>query len=74
VYGKYLGAPLHHSKLYREDIQPLVDKILERIVGWRGKLLSLAARDLLIKTCLASIPIYLLSFIKFPKWVIKIYP
>jgi hypothetical protein len=25
----------------------------------------------LIKTCLASIPIYLLSFFKFPKWAIK---
>ena len=69
---KYLGVPLHHSKLSREDIQPLVDKILKRIAGWRGKLLSLAARDLLIKTCLASIPVYLLSFIKFPKWAIKI--
>jgi hypothetical protein len=34
--------------------------------------LSLAARALLIKTCLASIPIYLLSFIKFPKWAIQI--
>lgn len=56
----------------REDLQPLVDKLLHRIAVWRGKLLSLAARALLIKTCLSSIPIYLLSFIKFPKWAIKI--
>jgi len=27
---------------------------------------------MLIKACLASIPVYLLSFIKFPKWAIKI--
>jgi hypothetical protein len=26
---------------------------------------------MLIKTCIASIPVYLLSFIKFPKWAIK---
>lgn len=63
---KYLGVPLHHSKLSREDLQPLVDKLLHRIAGWRGKLLSLAARALLVKTCLASIPVYLLYFIKFP--------
>lgn len=69
---KYLGVPLHYEKIKRVDIQPLVDKILKRIAGWRGKLLSHAAKLVLIKTCLASIPVYLLSFIKFPKWAIKI--
>jgi hypothetical protein len=69
---KYLGVPLSLEKLKREDIQPLVDKILKRVARWRGKLLSQAARLTLVKTCLASIPIYLLSFIKFPKWAIKI--
>jgi hypothetical protein len=69
---KYLGIPLHYEKLRREDLQPLIDKILKRIAGWRGKLLSYAARVLLIKTCLASIPIYLLSFFKFPKWALDL--
>jgi hypothetical protein len=49
-----------------------VDKILKKIAGWKGNLLSLAARVMLIKTCLTSIPVYLLSFIKFPKWAIKL--
>jgi hypothetical protein len=69
---KYLEVPLHYEKLRREDVQPLVDKILKKIAGWRGKLLSQAAKLTLIKSCLASIPVYLLSFIKFPKWAIKI--
>jgi hypothetical protein len=69
---KYLGIPLHYEKLRREDLQPLIDKILKRIAGWRGKLLSYAARVLLIKTCLASIRIYLLSFFKFPKWALDL--
>ena len=69
---KYLGIPLHYEKLRREDIQPLIDKILKRIAGWRGKLLSYAARLTLIKACLASIPIYLLSFFKFPKWALDL--
>jgi hypothetical protein len=38
---KYLGVPRHYEKLQREDIQPLVDKILNRISGWRGKLLPM---------------------------------
>jgi hypothetical protein len=68
---KYLGVPLHFEKLTRPDIQTLVDKILSRIAEWRGRLLSHAGKLVLIKTCLASIPVYLLSFIKFPKWAIK---
>lgn len=69
---KYLGIPLHYQKLRREDLRPLVDKILKRIAGWRGKLLSYAGRLTLINTCLASIPVYLMSFFKFPKWAIKL--
>ena len=69
---KYLGIPLHYDKLRREDLQPLIDKILKRIAGWRGKLLSYAGRLVLIKTFLASIPTYLLSFFKFPKWAIDL--
>lgn len=69
---KYLGIPLHYYKLRMEDIQPLIDKILKRIAGWRGKLLSYSARLTLIKTCLASIPLYLMSFFKFPKWALDL--
>jgi hypothetical protein len=68
---KYLGITLHYNKLRREDIQPLIDKILKRIAGWRGKLLSYAIRLTLIKACLASIPVYILFF-KFPKWALDL--
>jgi hypothetical protein len=37
---KYLGIPLHYQKLRREDLQPLIDKIIKQIAGWRGKLLT----------------------------------
>jgi hypothetical protein len=67
----YLGVPLHYEKLRREDIQPVVDKIMKRIAGWKERLLSYGARLTLLKACLASIPIYLMSIIKFPKWVIQ---
>jgi hypothetical protein len=70
--NKYLGIPLHYDKLRRVDLQPLIHKILKRIAGWRGKLLSYAARVVLTKTCLANIPIYLLSFSKFPKWALDL--
>lgn len=68
---KYLGVPLHFTKLKREDIQPVVVKLIKRVAGWRGKLLSIAGKLVLLKSCLATIPIYLLSVIKFPKWAIE---
>jgi hypothetical protein len=68
---KYLGVPLHHEKLKREDIQTMVDKTINRIPGWQGRLMSYGARLALLKACLVSIPIYSLSVIKFPKWAIE---
>jgi hypothetical protein len=44
---------------------------MKRISGWKGKVLSYGARLTLLKACLSSIPIYLMSIIKFSKWAIK---
>jgi len=67
---KYLGVPLHYSKLKRVDLQPVIDKIIKRIARWRVRLMSYVGRLTLLRACLSSIPIYLLSIIKFPRWVI----
>ena len=61
-------VPLHFTNLKKEDIQHVVDKLIKRVAGWRGKLLSSARKLTLLKSCRASIPIYLLPVIKFPKW------
>lgn len=67
---KYLGVPLHYSKLRKEDLQPIVDKVIKRISGWKGRFLSYGGKLVLLKSCISSIPTYLLSFLKFPKWAI----
>jgi hypothetical protein len=50
---KYLGVPLHFTKLRRADLQPVIDKIIKGIVGWRSRLLSYASRLTLLRACLA---------------------
>jgi hypothetical protein len=69
---QYLGVPIHFEKLKREDLQPIINKLVKKVAGWRGRLLAYNSRLVLIRTCLASIPIYLLSYIKFPKWDIRL--
>jgi hypothetical protein len=49
-----------------------MDKLFKRIAGWRGRLLAYSSRLVLVKTCLSSVPVYLISFLKFPKWAIRL--
>ena len=39
-----VGVPLHRCKLRKGDLHPIVDKIIKIIAGWKGRLLSYAAK------------------------------
>jgi hypothetical protein len=69
--GKYLGLPLHIRKLRRIEVQPLIDKIGARLPGWKGKFLSTAGRETLVKTVLSSQPIYHMTAFPEQKWLIR---
>jgi hypothetical protein len=69
--GNYLSLPLHTRKLRRVDVQPLLDKIGGRIPGWKGKLLSMAGGETLVKCVLSSQPIYHLTVFPIQKWLLK---
>ena len=69
--GRYLGLPLHIRKLRKIDVQPLLDRIGARLPGWKGKLLSSAGRETLVKTVLSSQPIYHMTVFPELKWLIK---
>jgi hypothetical protein len=70
--GKYLGLPLHFRNVKRVDVQPLIDKINKRLVGWKGRLLSKTGRENLVKAVLSAQPIYHLTVFPAQKCLLKI--
>jgi mannosylglycoprotein endo-beta-mannosidase len=67
----YLGLPLRHRALHRVEIQPLVDKVANRLASWKGKFLNKAGRLKLLNTVLSSIPTYFLTVFVAKKWAIR---
>ncbi|KAL6205710.1 hypothetical protein ACLB2K_022964 [Fragaria x ananassa] len=60
-HDKYLGLPIEVSYSKVEAFQYVQEKIEKRSKGWRGKTLSVAGREILIKAVLQSIPNYVMS-------------
>lgn len=48
--GVYLGVPIVHGHVSKETYAPIVDKVLQRLAGWKGKVLSPAGRRTLIQS------------------------
>ncbi|KAJ3691252.1 hypothetical protein LUZ61_020416 [Rhynchospora tenuis] len=67
----YLGLPLTKYKPDRASFQPILDKIEQRLSGWKGKLLSRAGRITLASAVLSAIPAYFMSVFKLPVWLVK---
>lgn len=67
----YLGLPLHYKQPRLVDIQPLIDKMANRLPTWRGRFLNKAGRLKLLNTVLSSIPTYFLTVFSLQKWAVK---
>lgn len=61
--------PLTLQRPTRDMFLPLLQKIENRLAGWRGKLISRGGQLQLINSVLSSIPIYMMACFQFPKWV-----
>jgi hypothetical protein len=61
-----LGLPLFIGKSKNQAFQPILDKVLNKIEGWRAKTLSQAGRIVLIKAIVATIPSYAMSTFLLP--------
>lgn len=56
--GKYLGFPMLSGRVRKGDFDFILDKVNQRLAGWKGKLLNRAGRVTLAKSVVAVIPVY----------------
>lgn len=64
--GKYLGVFVDND-LKKANFSEMVEKINQKLSGWKAKLLSQAGRLQLIKSVLSSTPLCRMSSFSFPK-------
>ena len=69
---KHLGLPLELNRAKSTSFNDLVEKIQNRVSGWKTKTLSQAARSTLITSVAASIPSYTMTTLQLPKKTCKI--
>ena len=67
--GKYLGVSLLYKRVTRATYQYLIEKIDQRLSGWKAKSLALAGRITLAKAVLQAIPIYTMQTTWLPKGI-----
>jgi hypothetical protein len=48
-----------------------IERIIQRISGWKEKLLSIGAKEILLKTIAQAIPVYAMSVFQIPIGVCK---
>ncbi|WVZ94829.1 LOW QUALITY PROTEIN: hypothetical protein U9M48_040673 [Paspalum notatum var. saurae] len=68
---RYLGLQWHTRPLQKIHVQPLVEKIGQRLAGWKGQLLNRAGRLTLVTSVLSTMPIYHLTVFPLAKWARK---
>jgi hypothetical protein len=64
---RYLDLPMHTRKLSNKDWVEIEKRIESILSGWKGKMLSVGGRLVLINSVLSSLPMFMLSFFEPPK-------
>jgi hypothetical protein len=69
---RYLGIPIHYRRRTNDKWKIVEERLQLRLSSWRGKLLSIGGRLILINPILINMVLYMLSFFVLPKGVLKI--
>lgn len=66
-WGKYLGVPLIHGRVTKGTYRELIEKVNNKVSGWKSKVLSLAGRATLVSSVTSSIPTYTMLTTRLPR-------
>ncbi|OMO54692.1 reverse transcriptase [Corchorus capsularis] len=64
---RYLGLPIMIGRSRTRELRLIKDRLWSRVNTWKGKLLSIAGKAVMIQSIAQSIPLYLMSCFQFPK-------
>ena len=64
--GKYLGIPIKHPGSSSQDYNFVLNRVKQKLTGWKANLLSMAGRKVLIQASLATIPAYVMQCAHLP--------
>ncbi|KAK2388551.1 hypothetical protein QL285_062226 [Trifolium repens] len=67
----YLGVPIFKGKPTTLHLQPVADKIKQKLSAWKASLLSIAGRVQLVKSVVQSMLIYSISIYSWPTSLLK---
>ena len=59
--GKYLGFPLKQPSSSSHDYDFILDRVKQKLTGWKANCLSLVGRRVLIQSSLVAIPSYIMQ-------------
>jgi hypothetical protein len=68
--GIYLGLPSMIGRSKKATFSYIKDRIWKRINSWRGRALSKAGKEIMIKSVLQAIPSYIMSMFLLPSLLI----
>ena len=65
-FESYLGLPTLIGRSKYQTFSFLKDRVWKKLQGWKGKLLSIAGKEVLIKAVAQSIPTYTMGVFQLP--------
>jgi hypothetical protein len=67
---RYLGILIYYRRLTIAEWKSVEERLQKRLSSWKGKLLSLGGRLVLINSVLTNMVMYMISFFLLPKGVL----
>ena len=68
--GKYFGFPLKHPGSSSQEYNFILDRVKQKLSGWKTNMLSLVGRTVLIQASLAVVPSYVMQYTHLPRRIL----